>query len=120
VSRIQLYIDEDAMHLALVGALRANGVDTITAVDAGLIQSPDELQLEYAAERARVLYSFNVADFYQLHTAWIAANKPHAGMILARQQRYSGSDQLRRLLRLVAATSHEDMMNRIEFLSRWG
>jgi hypothetical protein len=120
VSRIRLYIDEDAMHMELVDALRAKGVDTITAVDAGLIQSPDELQLQYAAEHARVLYSFNVADFFQLHTAWIAASKPHAGMILARQQRYSVSDQLRRLLRLVDATSHEDMVNRVEFLSHWG
>jgi hypothetical protein len=44
----------------------------------------------------------------------------HAGIIVGTQQRYSVGDQLRRLLKLRAALTSEDMVNRIEFLSAWG
>jgi hypothetical protein len=48
-----------------------------------------------------------------------AQGRSHAGLILAQQQRYPVGDQVRRLLRLVAAKSAEQMRNRIEFLSAW-
>jgi len=43
VNVIKLYIDEDAME-----------------------------RLAYAAERGSVLYTFNVSDFYRLHTQWVS------------------------------------------------
>lgn len=36
------------------------------------------------------------------------------------QQNYSIGEQMRRLLRLIAAKSAEDMQNQVEFLSAWG
>jgi len=39
---------------------------------------------------------------------------------LAQQQRYSATEQVRRLLRIAAIKSAEDMRNRIEFLIAWG
>jgi hypothetical protein len=47
------------------------------------------------------------------------AGQSHAGIILAVQQRYTVSEQLRRLLRLISTLKAEDMHNRIEFLSAW-
>jgi hypothetical protein len=120
VGNIRLYIDEDAMHLELVSALRLNNVDTLTAIDAGRIQVPDETQLQFAAAAGRVLYTFNVADFHELHSQWVATNTNHYGRVMARQQRYSVGDQLRRLLHLIRSSSSEQMMNRVEFLSQWG
>jgi len=108
------------MRRALVRALRARGMDAITALDAGMIERSDDEHLAYATGQVRVLYSFNVGDFYRLHTAFLAQGKPHAGIVLARQQRYSVGDQTRRLLRLIATKSAEDMKNRVEFLSAWG
>jgi hypothetical protein len=38
-------------------------------------------------------------------------------MVLAPQQRYSVGEQMRRLLKLMAAKSAEEMENQVEFLS---
>ncbi len=116
---IRLYVDEDAMDKALVQALRARGVDVITALDVNMIERPDEHHLAYASAQGRVLYSFNVGDFSRLHTTFLAQGKSHAGIILARQQHYSVGEQMRRLLRLIAAKSAEGMQNQVKFLSTW-
>jgi hypothetical protein len=42
---IRLYIDEDAMNKGLVQALRARGIDVITALEADMIERPDEEHL---------------------------------------------------------------------------
>ena len=107
------------MDLALVEALRARGVNVISALEAGNIERPDERHLQYAAAQGRVLYTFNVCDFYRLHADYLSRGLSHAGMIFARQQRYSVGEQMRRLLKLIAAKSADDMRNHFEFLSRW-
>lgn len=107
------------MDRALVQALVVRGVDVVTALGAEMIARADEEHLNWATEQGRVLYSFNLADFYQLHTDFLAQEKSHAGIVLAQQQRYSVGEQMRRLLRLIATLSAEDMMNRVEFLSIW-
>jgi hypothetical protein len=116
---IRLYIDEDSMRLALVRALQARGVDVTTALAEGMIEKTDLEQLLYATQQGRVLYSFNVGDFFQLHTEFLTRGRYHAGIILARQQQYSVGAEMSRLLKLIAANSAEDMQNRIEFLSDW-
>jgi hypothetical protein len=116
---IRLYREEDSMRRSLVRALRARGVDVITALEAGIIGRTDEQQLECATTQGRVLYSFNVAHLYRLHTAYVTQGRSHAGIVLARQQRYSVAEQMRRLLKLTASMSAEEMKNRVEFLSAW-
>lgn len=56
------------MHSRLVTALRYRGVPVVTVNDAGLTEKSDEEQLTFATERECVLYTFNVSDFYRLHT----------------------------------------------------
>ena len=107
------------MSHALVRALRARGVDVTTALDEGMIEREDAEHLDYATEQGCVLYSFNVADFYDLHTTYLAQDKRHGGIILARQQHYSVGDQMRRILKLIATKSADDIKNQIEFLSVW-
>ena len=104
----------------LVKALRARGIDVSTAQDDGLIACKDEEHLRHAALEGRVLFSFNRGDFYRLHTIFVGQGNSHAGIILARQQQYSVGEQMRRLLKLTAAKSAEDMQNQVEFLSAWG
>ena len=113
---IRLYLDEDTMDKALVSALRARGLDLLTAHEADMIERQDDDHLAFATREGRVLYSFNVGDYCRLQ----AQGRFHAGLVLALQQRYPVGDQMRRLLRLVAAKSAEDMRNHIEFLSAWG
>lgn len=117
---IRIYIDEDAMDKDLVRALRARGVDVITALEAGMIERRDSEHLEYAATQGRALYGFNIGDFSRLHTAYLSEGKAHAGIILAQQQHYSVGEQMRRILHLVAAKPAEEMANQVEFLTAWG
>ena len=117
---IRLYVDEDAMDKDLIQAPRGRGVDVITALDAGLIERTDGEHLEYASAQGRVLYSFNVGDFCRLHVAFQTEGKSHAGIVLARQQRYSVGEQARRLLKLIGMKSAEEMRNQVEFVSAWG
>ena len=107
------------MRRSLLRALRARGVDVITALDAEMIERKDAEHLNYATQQGRVLCTFNASDFYRLHNDYIAHNKSHAGIILMRQQYYSVGEQMRRLLRLMTSKSAEDMKNWVEFLSAW-
>ncbi len=53
---IRIYVDEDAMDKDLVRALRARGVDVLTASEASMIERTDEGHLKLAAEQGRVLF----------------------------------------------------------------
>ena len=105
---------------AVVAGLRARGVDAATALETGAAHWPDEEQLELARSQGRVLFGFNVCHYARLHAAYASRGKPHAGIILAPQQRYAVGEQIRRPLSLMAARTAEDMRNRLEFLSNWG
>jgi predicted nuclease of predicted toxin-antitoxin system len=118
--QIRLYFDEDSMRRALVRALRARGVDVITALEAGMIERGDAEHLNYATEQGRVLCTFNVGDFYRLHTEYVTEGRTHAGIVLMSQQRFSIGEQMRRLLRLIASRSADEMEGWVEFLSEWG
>lgn len=114
---IRLYFDEDSMWQALVTALRARGIDVHTALEAAMIARADEDHLLFATAQGRVLCSFNVGDFYRLHTSHLAQHKSHSSIVLARQQQYSVGEYMRRLPRLMASLTAEEMHNRVEFLS---
>ena len=116
--RVRLYFDEDSARHSLARELRVRGADVTTAPDVGMAGRTDEEQLEWATAHGRALYSFNRGDFYHLHTVWLRAHRAHAGIVLSKQG-LSVGEQMRRLLRLAACLSAEEMQNRAEFLSRW-
>ena len=117
---LRLYFDEDSMHRGLTQALRARGVEVRTALDAGMIEREDQEHLEYATEQGYVLCTFNVGDFYRLHSDYLVRGQHHAGMIFMQQQRFSVGEQMRRFLRLIADRSADEMEDWVEFLSAWG
>lgn len=117
---LPLYVDHDTTRNALVRALRSSGIDVLTAIEAKMEQAEDEEQLVFAAAERRVLYSFNVGDYMRLHTECTAQGRSHAGIVLAKQQRYSVGEELRRLLRLLSTRSADEMRTTVEFLSNWG
>jgi Domain of unknown function (DUF5615) len=119
VSQIRLYFDEDIMEKALVRALRSRDVDVLTVGEAGRVGESDEAQLIWTTEQGRVLYSSNIGDFCQLHNAFIAEGRTHAGILLVSQQRYSVGEKLRGILRWIAAKSAEEMVNQLEFLTQY-
>ena len=75
----RLYIDEDSGDRDLVQALRARGVDVITAQEAGMIERTDAEHLQFATEQNRVLYSFNRGDFLRLHSLYLAEGRDPRG-----------------------------------------
>jgi hypothetical protein len=117
---IRLYFDEDSQDSDVVLAVRSRGVDALTANEAGMQHRLDEEHLDFATAQGRVLYSFNVGDFSNLHIEYIVSNKSHAGIIIGQQQRYSVGEQMRRLMRIVNARTAEQMVDQLEFLSNWG
>ena len=84
-----------------------------------LRQREDDAQLEYAASAGRVLYSFNMGHFQEIHTRWLSSGRTHAGLILARQKRFSVGEQIRRLVHLTTSLTAEEMRDRVEFLRAW-
>ncbi len=116
---IRLYLDEDSMDKDLVSALKARGLDVVTALERGMIRKSDDKHLDFATQEGRVLFSFNRGDFYRLHLRYLTEGKPHAGIILANQQRYSVGEVMRKILLIATARTAVDMENRIEFLSAW-
>ena len=59
------------------------------------------------------------ATFCRLHGEYLTAGRFH-GIVLARQQRFSIGEQMRRLLKLIAARTAADMEMQLAFLSTWG
>jgi hypothetical protein len=117
--KIRLYIDEDAMAESLVQALIDRGVDVTTANLENMVFQPDPVHLAYATSLGRVLYSFNVGDYCQLHSEWLSTDRLHSGIIVASQKKFSIGEQMRRLLRIMNTLSAEEMTNNLEFLGRW-
>jgi hypothetical protein len=99
-------------------ALRSRGLTSLLP-PTGMMRRPDEDYLRLATTQSRALYSFNIRDFQEIHTAWTASGHNHCGIVLTQQQRYSTGEQIRRLLRLIGSLSAETMRNREEFLGRW-
>ncbi len=116
MSRIRLYMDEDAAEGAIVGALAMAGVDVLTAHQASLEGDVDLKQLEYATSQGRTIYTLNTADFASLHAAFLSSGRTHAGIITIPEQRYSIGEKLRRILEFLTRTSAEEMVDRIEYL----
>jgi hypothetical protein len=119
MSRIRLYVDEDAMQHSLVVALRARHVDVVTATGCEMINRSDQAHLRWASDNGCALYSFNIRDYSALHQEWIARGESHCGIILASQRRYSTGEQLRRPLRLMNRKAAGEMLSRLEYLSNW-
>jgi len=113
---IRFLTDED-VYGAVAVQLRANGFDAISTPDVERRGASDASQLSWAAQENRVLVTFNVSDFAQLHYQWLEDDRHHAGMIVSRQRPIG--EVVRGLLHLAKSLDDEDMQDRLEYLSNW-
>jgi hypothetical protein len=84
-----------------------------------MLHRSDEEQLTWSTTHNRVLFSFNIRDFYRLHTLRIEQGLFHTGIILAPQQRYGIGSLVQGLLSLMNTKTSEEMQGQVEFLSNW-
>ena len=113
---IKLYLDEDVPE-AVATALRLRGYDVVTVKDAGRKGLSDIEQLKYASSENRVIFTFNVADFYEMHSKLAKEGFNHAGIILSKQLPIG--TLVKALLRLLSGLKNEKVCNNIVWLSRW-
>ena len=116
MTRIRWYLDEDAMARGLVRGFEARAIDVVTAFDAGMQGQADEPQLECATRLGRVLFTFNVDDFCRLHANFQRAARRHAGIVVARRQRFTLGEQVHGLARLTSDLTAEQIVDRLLFL----
>ena len=113
---IRFFTDED-VYGAIAPALRAAGFDAVSTPEVGRLGESDESQLLWSTQEGRVLVSFNVAHFADLHSRWLLSGQHHAGMIVSIQRTIG--DTLRRLTQLGNTLDGDAMRGRLEFLSDW-
>ena len=116
---VRLYFDRHIM-ARLADDLRGRGFDALTTEEAGLDTATDERQLAFATEEGRAILTYNIRDFAPLHRQWLAAGRPHAGIIVSRQL---GSRQygllLQRMLRLLDQFTAEEMTGNLVHLEQF-
>lgn len=112
---MRLYLDEDSQWGALIATLRSAGHDVLTPAEADRMGYPDEAQLQFATEEARVLLSANRHDYARLHHRWMERGLHHAGIVLRRQGTAPG--EIARLIGKVEERAKTSELNdRIEWL----
>ena len=119
VPKIRLYLDRHIM-TRLAEDLTAHGCDCLTTQQAGNDTASDEEQLAFATANSCAILTYNIRDFAPLHEQWLAASRPHAGIIVSRQ--LSGRQYgvlLARMLRLVSQLTADDMQNNLVHLERF-
>jgi len=107
MTSIRFFTDED-VYGAVAVQLRAAGFDAVSTSDMNRLDELDEPHVEWAAQEHRVLVTFNVGHFAQLHYQWMASSR----------QRSIG-EVMRRLLHLARTLAADDMLDRLEYLSNW-
>jgi hypothetical protein len=116
MAAIRFFTDED-VYGAIAAALRRARIDARSTPEAGRGGLSDESQLEWALAQGRVIMTFNVAHFADLHSTWLQQGRHHAGIIVSSQRPIG--DVVRRLLHLSGELDSESMRDRLEFLSDW-
>jgi hypothetical protein len=116
MAKPQLHLDADASRRDLVNALVSKGHDvTRTPVPGLSLDASDEFQLLWASAHDRVLFTFNIGDFFQL-----AKRMPEQkGILLANHQSYTLKELITFLDRVLAETEAEDWVGQIRWLSDW-
>ena len=113
---IRLYLDAD-VDARLAANLRRAGYDCVSAREVGNAALDDETQMVFAASEERTLLTHNIKHFVPLFEQWWHAGLSHFGIVVS-QQVPLGELQ-RRVLRMLGATSPDEMKNNLRNLAEF-
>ena len=116
MAAVRFFTDED-LYGAIAAALRRAKVDVCSTPEVGRRGHSDESQLEWASAQGRVLVTFNVAHFTELHATWLRQGRRHAGIVVSSQRPIG--DVVRRLMHLSTELDAESMCDHLQFLGDW-
>lgn len=111
---IKLYLDENVPDSVAI-ALRLRGYDVTTTKETGRQGLTDIEQLKYATSENRAIFTFNVADFYKIHTEFMKNEINHKGIIFSRQLPIGII--VRALSKLLSVINYNNLQNNIIWLS---
>lgn len=114
--QIEIYTDEDIAS-GIAKALKRRGFEISTTPEYGNFELTDEKQVEFATSIEATILTHNVQDFPRIHYEFMGKEISHKGIIVAKQVPIG--EVVRRLLRLMAELTAEDMNDRLEYLSNW-
>ena len=107
---MRFHLDEH-VSTALAAALRLHGYDVTTAAEAELLEADDEVHIEHALRKDRVIITHD-RDYLLLD----ARGTLHAGVGYCHQQKYSVGDLLTMRFLLDECYTEEEMHCRVEYL----
>lgn len=114
--RVRFYLDED-ISPRVAQALRAKGVEAISAYEVGNIALDDEEHLEYAANEGYTLVTCNARHFVPLFKKWWREGRAHSGIVVSKQMEFG--EMVKRLIRLAETVTREEMHNNIKHLGEF-
>ena len=78
---MKYYLDED-LNPKIAEILKKNGIDAVSAKEAGMLQASDLEQMEYASDEKRCMVTRNRNDFIRLTVRFFNENRSHNGLLI--------------------------------------
>lgn len=108
--RVRFHLDEN-IDPAIADALRRDGIDVTTTVEAGLRGKDDQTQLAFATSHGRVLVTHD-SDFLRL----AKTDSAHAGIAYCSKVALSVGEMIRSLILIHEVFTPEEISGRVEYL----
>lgn len=102
VLHVKFYLDED-LSPKIAAILKKNGVDALSAHEAGMCETSDLEQLDFAVKDKRCLVTRNRDDFIRLTVQFFNDRRPHGGILIIPHT--IPGDQFSRIARLIKTFS---------------
>jgi hypothetical protein len=112
----KLHLDADASQRALQEALLKRGHDITWTPQPDLpLDASDDFQLLWSTAQGRIIFSFNIRDFIHKTSAF----PKHYGILLAHHSKYSLTDLIYLIDKVLNSTNSDEWIGQVRWLSDW-